>query len=301
MPTTATHGNLTLRAPSFESRPLLGETLAQPQPSTQPSPQSQPRPIPSVYTGQIFNSGIGQPGQPDPVRSYLEQPSPQTLSAALKALAKPIETATRKYARNADPIALGRAKKIVADSLSRYEPSKGSIQTYIDRQLQGLQRWSSRRGRPLKTPDMLQMQSARLGEAERRLENELGRPPSSRQLADETGLPLDVIARIRRGDSQVFNSSFGDDGSDSQATISDLPVADDQRLATSWIQFVKDDLNDTDQYILEHTLGLNGAKVYDNQTLAAKLKMTPGRVSQRKANIQRLLDKQHGLNPFGDG
>jgi DNA-directed RNA polymerase specialized sigma subunit len=222
------------------------------------------------------------------------------LDAVLKELDAPMRAASRKYAGGDDAITIGHAKRIVADSLERYDPSKAAISTYVDRQLQGLQRWSSRRKRVLKTPDRVQVEAARLGQAERRLEQELGVPPSMRQLSDETGMPLDRIRRIRSAEQQIFvGSSQGGSDEGGLGTIEDSPVADDQKKTDAWIKFVRDDLNPVDQYVLEHTLGLDGAKILSNQVMAAKLKITPGALSQRKARIQAILDKQETASPFG--
>lgn len=266
--------------------------------------------VPPAYSGQIFGAarrgGMPRPAtgggdsSPTALQAYLKSKDVSHLDAVLKELDGPMRHATRKYAGTDDPIAVGHAKRIIADSIGRYDPGKASVETFVDRQLQGLQRWSSRRKRVLKTPDRVQVEAARLGQAERRLELELGTPPSMRQLSDETGLPLAAIKRIRSAEQQVFASSLqGGQGEGDQGSIEDSAVVDDQQKADAWIKYVRDDLNPVDQYVLEHTLGLDGAKVLSNQVLAAKLKISPGALSQRKARIQAILDKQETASPFG--
>ena len=50
---------------------------------------------------------------------------------------------------------------------------------------------------------------------------------------------------------------------------------------------------------MENSLGMNGRKVLSNQELARKLNRSPGAISQAKARIQELLNKEDELSPFG--
>ena len=59
------------------------------------------------------------------------------------------------------------------------------------------------------------------------------------------------------------------------------------------------DLDDTNQSIMEYTLGLHGAPVLENREIANRLGITAGAVSQRKAKIQAMLDEQFMVDPFG--
>ena len=80
--------------------------------------------------------------------------------------------------------------------------------------------------------------------------------------------------------------------------IDDQAVADDQTSTDSWLRFVRDDLTDIDQQILDHTTGIGGAKVLSNKQLARRLQLTPGAISQRKLKIQAILDREEELSPF---
>ena len=51
----------------------------------------------------------------------------------------------------------------------------------------------------------------------------------------------------------------------------------------------------------EHALGLHGRRPLPNQEIAAKVGLSPGRVSQIKKKIQGTLDQEHDLSPFGRG
>ena len=64
---------------------------------------------------------------------------------------------------------------------------------------------------------------------------------------------------------------------------------------TSWVEFVYSDLNSTDQYILERSMGLHGHAVLSPGQLAKDLKLSPGAISQRMQKIQNKLDQRDEL------
>ena len=67
-----------------------------------------------------------------------------------------------------------------------------------------------------------------------------------------------------------------------------------------WLKIVYDDLQPVDQRVMELTLGLNGQSKLSNQEIAARLRISPGAVTQRKAKIQAVLDREHDLSPFSE-
>ena len=53
-----------------------------------------------------------------------------------------------------------------------------------------------------------------------------------------------------------------------------------------------------DQKIMELSLGMRGHKPLSNLEIAKKLGRSPGALSQRKAKIQAMIDKEEDLSPF---
>ena len=68
--------------------------------------------------------------------------------------------------------------------------------------------------------------------------------------------------------------------------------------ADMWTRVVHQGLNPFDQRVLELSLGLNGNKKLSNQEIASKLNRSAGAISQRKSQIQNLLDQERDLSPF---
>lgn len=232
--------------------------------------------------------------------AWRQDPSKRNMSAVLSAAGPVIRKAVYRHTRSSDPVAVGRAKSLVAKSLPRYDPSKASLGTFIDRQVQPLIRWQASRSNVARTTDTIRSDIAQLARAESEYTSEYGRAPSTQQLSDYSGLPPDKIAKIRRS-MQSFNTgtqAIGEESSELSDSYSDLGSYNDEAADKAWLDIVRSDMSDIDKYILEHTLGLGGVKQLSNQQIAKNLKLSPGAISQRKQRIQNLLDRQSELNPF---
>jgi RNA polymerase primary sigma factor len=211
-----------------------------------------------------------------------------------------ISKATQRHLRTTDPVMIGKAKSLFIRSLPRFDPSKASLPTYIDRQLQPLIRWQAERTGAVNLPDRMRTDLAQLARMEKEYLDEYGRQPSTRQLAELSGISTGRIAKIRQAQHPVFASStpMGDGNGEMTDEFGDMGVYNDAAASQAWLRIVRSDLSDIDQTILEHTLGLDGAEVLSNKNLAERLNLSPGAISQRKARIQSILDRESELNPF---
>lgn len=262
-----------------------------------------PPEVPRLNFGQT--TATPQPTEPPDMdaayAAWRSAPNPKTMSSVLTAVDPYISRAVQRHLRTSDPIAKGRAKALIAKSLPRYDEKVASLPTFIDRQLQPLIRWQAQRQSVVKVTDRMRVESARLARAEKELNDELGREPSTRQLSDYTGLPASRIEKIRKSTMNVVPGShvIGEGADGVQAEAGDMAVDNDQEAFRSWVRFVQSDLSDIDQNILTHTLGLDGAPVLSNKDLAKRLMLSPGAISQRKARIQQMLDRGPELGLFG--
>ena len=70
-------------------------------------------------------------------------------------------------------------------------------------------------------------------------------------------------------------------------------VAGDQAIASNdldlWKRAVYHDLEPVDQFIMQHTWGIYGAPPLSTKSIADKLRITPGAVSQRRSKIDAYL------------
>ena len=218
-----------------------------------------------------------------------------TSSDLLNKVRPVIDTALQAYGGSSSksPTLRSKARRLALDSFGSYDPNKGTMKTHLMSQLQGLRRYSQQEQQIISVPEQVAMDLQRTEAAGRELEDRLGRPASDSELADYTGLSVKRLTHIRKARHPVATGTImqerGDAGMFMPAT---RPVKDD---STSWVEFVYSDLNETDQYILERSMGLHGHPALSPGQLAKDLKLSPGAISQRMQKIQNKLDQRDEL------
>ena len=252
-----------------------------------------------LFEGQMFNSPQKVERQ-SAEAAWQQYKTDGKIDPVMKAVSPMIDKSLQRHLGSVDAVSRAEAKRLLLDSLDRYDPAKASLGTYVDRQLQPMIRWNSRRNSVVKLPDRKRMEAASVGRASRELEREFGRPPSTAQIAERLGMQQSKVDSILAYDRPVMTGSMEVGISDGEDTlhVEDQAVLDDEASIKAWSKFVYDDLGPIDQKIMAHTLGMNGAEILSNKALADKLHLTPGAVSQRKAKIQSMLDRGDELNPF---
>lgn len=216
-------------------------------------------------------------------------PDPSNGAELLKALQPQIENAARQHAKSTSPVVIGQARSLIIDALPRYD-GRSSLNTFVHHQLRPLQRWSAKHRSPAKLPTSYASEYRMLTETMKNLEADLGREPSRAELADASGMRMERIAKIFATPMAVVSEreTPGGGGEDNYSEAGDQGVEQDNQL---WMKTVYHSLNPTNQFILEHTTGLYGSKVYSNQEIAKKLRISPSAVSQRRAQIQQMMDE----------
>jgi DNA-directed RNA polymerase specialized sigma subunit len=268
--------------------------------------------LPGVGTPSQPTGGPRPPKAPEPptplalepeymhaYETWKRSPSPQANDELLNVLSPVIDNAVKTYGGGNNPIIRSKAKKILMDSLPKYDPTATKLKTYAFNQLQGLKRFSMQQGQIISIPEQVQLDHMNLSKAENELREELGRDPTDTELADATSLSMKRIGYVRQlkmpsSEGNILKPMSGSDGSD----FNDPAVASQRgsKELSAWHSFVYDSLGDIDKLILEHSFGLNGKKVLSNQQIAAKLRISPAAVSIRKNKIQLELDKRDKLN-----
>ena len=221
-------------------------------------------------------------------------PSPATNRALIGALDPIVRKGMQMYAKD-DPVVYGKARLMAWDAVKKYDPAKAPLQSHILTHMQGLRRATNTQQNFVRIPERIAMESHRLNEETQRLQDEFGRLPTDAEVSDALGVSLQRLAKIRSAKSG-YASSQVQDADTQESPGSHVPGrGDSQQL---WTQIVYDDLSPIDQKIMEHALGLNGQERLSNQAIAAKLGRSPGAITQRKARIQQLLDRESELSPF---
>jgi DNA-directed RNA polymerase specialized sigma subunit len=231
--------------------------------------------------------------------NWKKSPTPQTNDELLKVLNPVIDNAVKTYGGSNNPIIRSRAKKILIDTLPKYDPTATKLKTYAFNQLQGLKRFSLQQSQIISIPEQVQLDYANLSKTENQLKDDLGRDPTDTELADATSLSLKRIAYVRKlqmpsSEGSVLKPMVGSDNTDFNDP--EVRAQGGSREMSAWHSFVYDSLGDVDKLIMEHSFGLNGKKQLSNQQIAAKLRVSPAAISIRKNKIQQELDKRDNLN-----
>ena len=113
-------------------------------------------------------------------------------------------------------------------------------------------------------------------------------------MADYTGLSLRRLEHIQKFTLPVAESRFSVATEEAEGFM----PAVKQEPSAAWLELIYQDLTPVDQNILDWTLGLHGQQQLSNQEIAARLRLSPGAVSQRKAKIQAILDQREAMELF---
>lgn len=230
-----------------------------------------------------------EPELAEPFTNWQKNPSKQTMGSLLQA-AKPFmdRGIVANVGTQASPGLRSAARKLTVQAFRDYDPNTAAFSTHLTSRLQGLRRIDRRQQNVLRVPERVELDRRFLYAKETELEDRLGRPPSTSELSDYSGLSLRRIEKIRRYRQPVAEGSLlaGYERNDGNG----MPAV--QRSNEDYVlRAVYDDLDETNQQILEWSLGLYGNQQLSNQQIANRLRLTPSAVTQRKAAIQKQLDQ----------
>jgi len=235
-----------------------------------------------------------EPDYADAYQTWKKKPGKSTMGPLLKQVQPAIDKGIAANAgRNASPVLRSSARKLAIDAVRSYDPKRSQLSTHVINHMRGLRRLNRQQQQILRIPERVVLDQRFLTTAEAELEDRLGRDPSTSELADHTGLSLKRIGKVRSYRHPAYEGSLlSTQAGDEKGGF--LPSVEHDR-EDYVIRAVYDDLDETNQQIVERTLGLYGKTKLSNAQIASKLRMTPGAVSQRKAHIQQLIDQMTEL------
>ena len=113
--------------------------------------------------------------------------------------------------------------------------------------------------------------------------------PSEMELADETGFSLKKIRQILNGNKVVSDTATINPESHN-STFFESDITDDD-----YYDYVYRSVGPIDQKIMEWSSGHGGKPVLSTKEIAAKLKITPAAISQRRGKILDMMSEVRGL------
>lgn len=232
-------------------------------------------------------------------QAWKEKPGPKTTGALLGAVTPVLESALRTYGgKNYSPTLKSRAKIMAMEAIQRYDPSRAKLRTHLMSHLQGLRRASAQESQIISIPERVGLDLFHLRAAESELRDQLGRDPSTMELSNHVHLSPKRIGYIRKAQPGMAEGLTNQPSAAGEEQMGVGPAVIDtgetQRLLH---EFVYHDLDPIDQVIMEHSLGLHNRPVLPGNSLASKLNLSPGAISQRKKRIQEKLNVTTDLYP----
>jgi len=215
------------------------------------------------------------------------KPSDANFDAVLKKADPVINSALQSYA-GGDKGLHSRAKLLAARAIKSYDATKGTkLRTHLMTQLQPLSRTHRERTQVVRVPERVTADLYKMRQEEQRFKDQFGRSASDSELSSATGLSRKRLMHVRkfaRGE-MAESGLVGDEG---EILYPGVSKPDPEQVL---IEYVHHDLDPIDQTILEHRSGLYGKPVLSNNDIAARLRLSPGAVSQRAAKIAKRISE----------
>lgn len=231
-----------------------------------------------------------------PYDAWKKAPGHGTNAAMLTALAPTIEGAIRTHVGAPNPLLTSQARIMAISGLQGYDPNRGRLKTHVYNQLLGLKRVNQQQTTILKVPERVALDKFHLSAAEDELRAQLGREATDDELADHTGFHSKRITKVRSYRPGFSEGALESGGSEVFGGVRQGGAAPD---LSSWASVIYDELDPYHQKVMELSLGLNGRRPVPNHVIAQKLRRSPGAISQAKLRIQKMLDEEAELSPFG--
>ncbi len=170
------------------------------------------------------------------------------------------------------------------NAFETYDPNRGAaLKTHVYNQMKKGQRLISDYGGAQRIPETRYWKVQEFKDAEKDLDNQLGRPPTAMEIADYLKAPLkQVTAMQMEVRKEVPRSRLTND------FVSYKPPENVETL-----RLLQYELGPQDQQVLEHLTGLNGKPVLQPGQIAQRLGMSPSAVSRSRQRIADKL-KQYG-------
>ena len=117
-----------------------------------------------------------------------------------------VDYAVRKYGGNLPPsVAKSQAERLASEAMTKYNPSKGNVKTYLSKRLQKLSRIAYKASTPVNIPESRLMSRAKIRDFIDEYRDTYGATPDHTQISKHTNVPL-VDARSYMMESAAINN-----------------------------------------------------------------------------------------------
>lgn len=223
-------------------------------------------------------------------QKWAADPSKENTGYFLKVINPVLQKAVDAYGGDrANPIHLGYARQIAINAIRQYSPSHNThITTYLWHRLKGLQRKFTQEENITKIPERLVLIKNQMDARVAELTEELGREPSDEEIADDMGISIPLIKRLRNLEKAIPASYEYDIGENSEegGSFSVVMPHMEQKRWNSILMLVYGDLSDKERVLMENLYGMNGKNPVSLSEAAKKAGMSIATASRRFAEIR---------------
>lgn len=213
---------------------------------------------------------------------WLATPTPENMAEVLKTVEPTINSEVQRYT-GPKPLLRSKARSLAIGAIKSYKPAQGTqLRSWVVTQLQPLSRYGQQL-RPIHASEVAVRQAAQVNRVRQEMMDETGRDPSIEELADQTGVSVLRIKKLRQQIKPVLSESAFDVSSDPNSP--GLPgTMEPDRMGTA-SDVVYASLSDRDKQIYDLKTGKHGVPAMSNQAIAKRLGVSAAMISQRSAQI----------------
>lgn len=228
-------------------------------------------------------------------KTWKASPTPTATAGFMKQLDPVIDKAARSQVgeQGMNPLVKSRARVITLKALQGYDPQQGRLVSHLYNHMQGLKRYTAQTAAGIHVPERVALDRRAVDASHQELHDELGRDPTDDELADRSGFSTRRISHVRKYNPAMSSGYFDSVGEATGDAEGSFDPAVNSTPSSAWENIIISEMTPIDQLIVKHTrAGMM------NQDIAAKLRLSPGAISQRKLKIQQKLDAESGTSPL---
>lgn len=229
--------------------------------------------------------------------TWRQNPGPETLNPLLKSADQIINHAITGQAATGipRPALEAEARKLAIKAFKTYDPDKGAqLNTHLHNHMKALNRFADKYSQAIRLPEAKARQSEKIFKAAQTLSEQLGRVPTTQELADHTGMGQQTVAGLQRYQTHLYSLNEAEG-------MMGQPVKDDGGEIDLMQEMLYHTLPPQHKIVFQHMIGYNGHQQLKPGQIAKLLKVSPSRISAIKKEIGKRGEELRGaIDVFTD-